>query len=163
MKRRTKLLHEAPQQKSATRVSLRASGVFRPSPSETEAEGWLAWPNPPRTKTGSGYFMEKTRGLMVKLPGTNASSALDVQVCIRMAGWVKWCLLLLAYICHDKTNSPSNADENMKMTDCYYEKKDWRQCKEEVRLVTGPFRAERQHLKALVSLTLTSSVPDGDV
>lgn len=23
------------------------------------------------------------------------------------------------------------ADENMKMTDCYYEKKDWRQCKDE--------------------------------
>jgi cytochrome c oxidase assembly factor 4 len=25
------------------------------------------------------------------------------------------------------------ADENAKMTDCYYEKKDWRACKEEVR------------------------------
>lgn len=24
-------------------------------------------------------------------------------------------------------------EENMKMTDCYYEKKDWRQCKTEVR------------------------------
>ncbi|KAJ4409211.1 hypothetical protein N0V82_009526, partial [Gnomoniopsis sp. IMI 355080] len=23
------------------------------------------------------------------------------------------------------------ADENMKMTDCYFEKKDWRQCKDE--------------------------------
>jgi hypothetical protein len=23
--------------------------------------------------------------------------------------------------------------ENMKMTDCYFDKKDWRQCKEEVR------------------------------
>lgn len=23
------------------------------------------------------------------------------------------------------------AEENMKMTDCYYEKKDWRQCKDE--------------------------------
>lgn len=25
------------------------------------------------------------------------------------------------------------ADENMRMTDCYYEKKDWRKCKDEVR------------------------------
>ncbi|KAK8045361.1 hypothetical protein PG993_005385 [Apiospora rasikravindrae] len=24
------------------------------------------------------------------------------------------------------------ADENAKMTDCYYDKKDWRQCKKEV-------------------------------
>lgn len=24
------------------------------------------------------------------------------------------------------------AEENMKMTDCYYEKKDWRQCKDEM-------------------------------
>lgn len=23
------------------------------------------------------------------------------------------------------------AEENMKMTDCYYEKKDWRQCRDE--------------------------------
>ncbi|KAK5654670.1 hypothetical protein OQA88_6993 [Cercophora sp. LCS_1] len=26
----------------------------------------------------------------------------------------------------------AGADENAKMTDCYYEKKDWRACKEEV-------------------------------
>lgn len=25
-------------------------------------------------------------------------------------------------------------DENTKLTDCYYEKKDWRACKEEVRI-----------------------------
>lgn len=25
-----------------------------------------------------------------------------------------------------------NTEENAKLTDCYYEKKDWRQCKEEV-------------------------------
>lgn len=25
----------------------------------------------------------------------------------------------------------SLAEENMKMTDCYFEKKDWRQCKDE--------------------------------
>lgn len=30
------------------------------------------------------------------------------------------------------------ADENMKMTDCYYEKKDWRQCKDEVFLLAPP-------------------------
>lgn len=31
------------------------------------------------------------------------------------------------------------ADENMKMTDCYYDTKDWRACKKEVRRIASPF------------------------
>ncbi|KAK8069799.1 hypothetical protein PG994_006415 [Apiospora phragmitis] len=36
-------------------------------------------------------------------------------------------------------------DENAKMTDCYYDKKDWRQCKKEVSPVvpTHPFSHEK--------------------
>lgn len=30
-------------------------------------------------------------------------------------------------------------DENMKMTDCYYETKDWRKCAKEVRMRQSPF------------------------
>lgn len=34
-------------------------------------------------------------------------------------------------------------DENMKMTDCYFEKKDWRQCKDEASLHHGDPIEER--------------------
>ena len=44
-------------------------------------------------------------------------------------------------------------DENAKLTDCYYEKKDWRLCKEEVS--TALVNSERAHL--------TGSMADGDV
>ncbi|KAF3761674.1 hypothetical protein M406DRAFT_265699 [Cryphonectria parasitica EP155] len=33
------------------------------------------------------------------------------------------------------------ADENMKMTDCYYEKKDWRKCKEEMEIFRRCWKA----------------------
>lgn len=33
----------------------------------------------------------------------------------------------------------SLAEENMKMTDCYFEKKDWRQCKDEASCHCGIF------------------------
>ncbi|KAK8053964.1 hypothetical protein PG996_013265 [Apiospora saccharicola] len=32
----------------------------------------------------------------------------------------------------DKTTQSPQDDENAKMTDCYYDKKDWRQCKKEM-------------------------------
>jgi hypothetical protein len=53
--------------------------------------------------------------------GTSGSSVLDVPV----SGIVRR-TKTIAF-----TNYP--IDENMKMTDCYYEKKDWRLCKAEVR------------------------------
>ena len=34
-------------------------------------------------------------------------------------------------------NSCVGVDENMKLTDCYYEKKDWRACKKEVSECVG--------------------------
>lgn len=39
---------------------------------------------------------------------------------------------------------PANADENMKLTDCYYEKKDWRLCKKEVSRICIPDQVERR-------------------
>ncbi|PSR78557.1 hypothetical protein BD289DRAFT_485958 [Coniella lustricola] len=33
------------------------------------------------------------------------------------------------------------ADENMRMTDCYYEKKDWRKCKDEMEAFTRCWKA----------------------
>jgi hypothetical protein len=56
--------------------------------------------------------------------GTRGSSAPDVQVRCR-----NWRLVAVPL----RLTLGGYADENAKLTDCYYEKKDWRLCTKEVR------------------------------
>lgn len=79
--------------------------------------------------SGTGFpesRAEAPREEMVKAdadrePGTSASSAPDVQVC--RPPNLSSVLPRTDY---------GTLDENMKMTDCYFEKKDWRKCTAEV-------------------------------
>lgn len=60
--------------------------------------------------------------------GTSAYSAPAVQVI--MIHVVRTQCRRISFV-QRLTDTGSLAEENMKMTDCYYEKKDWRQCKDE--------------------------------
>ena len=70
--------------------------------------------------------------------GTSASSALAVQVCfspINLQRKISKCPTI-AEIAGSNSGVQAElidaAEENTKLTDCYYEKKDWRLCKDEV-------------------------------
>ena len=70
------------------------------------------------------------------LLGTNGSSAQDAQVYYCSSLNCRYSLFYFLQLGADEQGFTK--DENSKLTDCYFEKKDWRQCKKEVSCVGRP-------------------------